>query len=205
MVISKGNQKLGVIPSFSLPAMETCPGKTEFCDRYCYATKGRFAWKKTKEELRMNLMAAQCKDFAGKIAAAIRQAEPQAFRLHVSGDFYDYAYVGKWIQIAQLCPGVMFFGSTRSWRIPALNGRLQELAALPNVCLRASTDFTHVDQPDEGWSVLSIEGRGEKCPHDYGLVDHCMNCGKCWRNKKLDVKLKPRWGSKLTNWSPSMI
>ena len=205
MVISKGNQKLGVIPSFSLPALETCPGKTEFCDRYCYANRGRFWWKKVKEELRMNLIATRCDDFAEKISEVILQAAPEAFRIHVSGDFYDYAYTRKWIEIAKTCSSVVFFGSTRSWRIPALNEPLKELAALPNVCLRASTDFTHTDTPEEGWSILSIDGAGVQCPHDYGLVDHCTKCGKCWRNKRLDVKLKPRWGTRLMNRSPSML
>ena len=41
ITISPGNTKLGKMPNFSIPAGDTCPGKSEFC-KDCYAQKGFF-------------------------------------------------------------------------------------------------------------------------------------------------------------------
>jgi len=49
MLISRGNSKLGTLPSFSLPVMVTCPGKTPFCEIYCFGLKGWFTQEKLKE------------------------------------------------------------------------------------------------------------------------------------------------------------
>jgi len=174
--VSRWNTKLGVLPSFSLPVLETCPGKTEFCSRLCYGLRGRFTHQKMREIYQTNLKA-----------------------IHVVGDFYvgdfySVEYVEKWIEIADRLPDVKFFGSTRSWRVPELRHAVERFRDLPNVHLRASVDFSHSDQPGGGWGVWTIEGEGDPCPHDYGLVKNCITCKKCWRTKDSDIRLRLKWG-----------
>jgi hypothetical protein len=62
------------------------------------------------------------------------------FRIHVSGDFFHADYVRKWIEICRARPDVTFYAYTRSWRIPAIWDKIQELHALPNVNVNLSVD-----------------------------------------------------------------
>ncbi len=202
--ISMWNTKLGVVSSFSLPILKTCPGKTEFCSRLCYGLKGRFAHKKLRDIFQNNLKASWQADFAEGMVRQLLKTKPDAFRLHVLGDFYSVKYIEKWIEIAGKLPYVKFFGSTRSWRVPELRDAVERFRDLPNTYLRASVDFSHFDRPSDSWGVWSIEGKGDPCPHDYGLVKNCTACKKCWQNKASDIRLKLKWGN-LTQLSPSMI
>lgn len=93
--LSRWNSKLGVIPSFSLPVLKTCPGKTEFCSRLCYGLKGRFTRQRIRELIQNNLEASRQPDFVERMVREILKAKPEAFRLHVIGDFYSVEYVEK--------------------------------------------------------------------------------------------------------------
>jgi len=202
--LSRWNSKLGVIPSFSLPVLKTCPGKTEFCSRLCYGLKGRFTRQRIRELVQNNLEASRQPDFVERMIREILKAKPEAFRLHVIGDFYSVEYVEKWLEIADRLPDVKFFGSTRSWRVLGLRDAVTRLRDLPNLYLRASIDLSHLDQPSHSWGVWSIEGKGDPCPHDYGLADNCITCKKCWQTKDSDIRLRLKWG-RPTQLSPVMI
>ena len=197
MLISRGNSKLGTLPSFSLPVIVTCPGKTPFCDRFCYGLKGQFTMLMVKEKNDRRLDATLEKGFVDTIVEEIRKTRAPAFRLHVIGDFYDVEYVEKWIEIILRLPKVIFFGSTRSWRCDFINKALKKLRDLPNVYIKASVDVTDDQDPlGCGWSVWSVEGMGVDCPHDYGLVANCYECKRCWTIKNFSVNFKLRWGRK---------
>ena len=202
--VSKWNSKLGVLPSFSLPVLITCPGKTEFCSRLCYGLNGRFTKPRARELYQNNLEASKQPDFAERIVSEILKAKPEAFRLHVVGDFYSVEYVEKWLEIAERLPDVKFFGSTKSWRVLGLRDAVTRFRDLPNVYLRASIDFSHLDQPSSSWRVWSIEGKGDPCPHDFSSVENCLTCKKCWQIKESDIRFKLKWG-RLTQLSPTMI
>jgi len=195
--VSKWNTKLGVLPSFSLPVLETCPGKTEFCSRLCYGLNGRFTRQRMREIYQNNLQASKQAAFVDRMVSEILKTKARVFRLHVVGDFYSVKYVEKWIEIANRLPSVKFFGSTRSWRVLRLRDAVERFRDLPNVYLRASIDFSHLDRPPCSWGVWSIEGEGDPCPHDYGLVETCITWMKCWHTKASDIRLrlKSRWPS----------
>lgn len=203
MLTSNGNSKLGVLPSFSLPPLMTCPGATQFCRRFCYGKSGRFAWRATRAVLKRSYDASRRTVFVEKIVDEVKKSGASVFRIHVVGDFYDEKYVERWMKIASTLPGVTFYGYTRSWRVDAIARKLMLMRELPNVKLLASVDFTHVDRP-KGWSTVSVEGEGEPCPHDLKLVKHCLDCRRCWEHDG-DLKLRLRWFKKTDNWSPSMI
>ena len=206
MLISKGNSKLGTLPSFSLPVLVTCPGKTPFCERYCYGLKGWFTQEKLKAINDRRLDASLRGDFVAIIVREIRKTRAPAFRLHVVGDFYSVEYVEKWIEIANELTKVMFFGSTRSWRCEFLSEAVKEFRDLPNVFIKASVDVTdNLDPFSCGWRVWSVEGVGLPCPHDYGLVENCAACKRCWTVKNLDLKLRLRWGRKAEYLSSNLF
>ena len=197
MLISKGNLKLGALPSFSLPVITTCPGKTPFCLRYCYGLKGRFTQEKLIEVNDRRLEASLQPNFADRIIKEIRKTKAPAFRLHVIGDFYSIEYIEKWIDIAISLPEVMFFGSTRSWRCDHLSPTLIQFRDLDNVFMKASIDVTdHLDPIKDGWWTWSIEGEGIQCPHDYGLVASCAECRRCFMVKEFNLNFRIRWGKR---------
>jgi len=202
--VSKWNIKLGVLPSFSLPALKTCPGKTEFCSRLCYGLRGRFTRKRMREIYQSNLEASKQADFVERIVYGILKTGAEAFRLHVVGDFYSVEYVEKWLEIAGRLPSVKFFGSTRSWRVPELRDIMERFRDLPNVHLRASLDFSHLDKPSDSGRVWSIEGKGDPCPHDYSSVENCIACKKCWQTKDSNIRLRLKW-ARSTQLQPPMI
>lgn len=195
MLISRGNLKLGKLPSFSLPVMTTCPGKTRFCELFCYGLKGMFILPKIKDKNERRLDASMKSDFVPIIIREIRSTRAPAFRLHVIGDFYSQEYIRKWIEIATELSEVIFFGSTRSWRCEFLSEPLKEFRDLENVYMRASIDVTDDKDPFGcGWRVWSVEGMGIPCPHDSHIVEDCANCGRCWTNKNTDTSFSLRWG-----------
>ena len=193
---------MGVLPSFSLPALETCPGKTEFCSRLCYGLRGRFTKPHMREIYGKNLEASKRVNFVEMVVREILKTKATVFRLHVVGDFYSANYVEKWLEVAQRLPDVKFFGSTRSWRVPCLRDAVTRFRDLPNVYLRASIDPSHLDRPPSGWGVWSVEGQGDPCLHDFGLVENCLDCKKCWQSKDSDIRLRLKWGNSMELQSP---
>ena len=199
MLISRGNLKLGKLPSFSLPVITTCPGKTAFCNHFCYGLKGMFILQSVKDVNERRLDASLKSSFVPIIIAEIKKTHAPALRLHVIGDFYMPEYVEKWIEIATSLPGVSFFGSTRSWRCDFLIKPLETFRDLPNVYMKASIDATdNLDPFSCGWRVWSVDGKGVPCPHDSKLVEDCANCGRCWTQKDTDTSFRLRWGQQAS-------
>ena len=142
MVVSltKGNKKLGKIPSFSLPAGSTCPGQSTVCAGDCYAMKGYFVYPSVQRSYERNLEATKREDFVEAMTQKVKARGPAVVRTHVSGDFYSGEYVRKWVLIAQACPETIFYAYTRSWRVKEIRKELHVLARLGNVKLWYSAD-----------------------------------------------------------------
>ncbi|MBA7688194.1 hypothetical protein ES703_96673 [subsurface metagenome] len=206
MLISRGNLKIGSLPSFSLPVVTTCPGKTPFCERYCFGLKGNFRLLNVLEANDRRLDATLRSDFVDIMVNEIRQTRAPAFRLHVVGDFYSVEYIHKWVDIAGALPDVIFFGSTRSWRCEFLSEAIKLLRDLDNFYMKASVDATDTLSPQGcGWSTWAVEGRGMTCPHDEGKVANCLECKRCWTRKDLDVTFKLRWGRPAEYLTPRLF
>ena len=141
-LLSLGNQKLSqAIWHFDLPASKTCPGKSKLCSSKCYALRSRYLFPQVKARLRWCYGMSRRDDFADRMCAEIRR-KGAAFvvRIHCSGDFYDAAYVRKWIEVVRRCPHTRFYCYTRSFRVPEIAPALAELAELSNVRVWASAD-----------------------------------------------------------------
>jgi hypothetical protein len=87
-----------------------------------------------------NLAIAQTDDFVARITAEIHRQGVHTLRVHVSGNFYDAAYVEKWAAISRRCPRTALYTYTRSWRVPSIIPALVALANRPNVRLWFSCD-----------------------------------------------------------------
>jgi len=117
LYISRGNSKTGKIPTFSLPAVMTCPGMTPYCQKICYAKR---------DEIRFpNVRIARLRNFVHiinrplewqeEIIAWIKRYKPKYFRVHEGGDFFAQRYLDDWFYIAESCPNTRFMAYTKSF------------------------------------------------------------------------------------------
>jgi hypothetical protein len=137
-----GNDKLSqAILHWDLPASLTCPGKSSLCASKCYALRSRYLFPQVQERLKWCHEMSRRDDFAQLMVKEIRR-KGAAFvvRIHCSGDFYDSAYVRKWIEVVRCCPHTRFYAYTRSFRVSSIVPALAELAEMDNMRLWASAD-----------------------------------------------------------------
>jgi hypothetical protein len=134
--ISEGNSKTECF-SFDLPAVDTCPGRTEECERDCYAANLMRIYSAVDAKYRRNQEITYHPGFVDYMVETI-PADCE-FRIHVSGDFFHVDYVRKWIEIATRRPDVMFYAYTRSWRADMFHV-IKQLHSLPNVNINLSVD-----------------------------------------------------------------
>ena len=193
--LEPGNRKLGQhsrnfdrVFVWNLPAVLTCPGRSEYCVRVCYNADKRAdvfpveRWVNNLAAYRTDRVALQ-----QKISSQLEAATTAAVRLHSSGDFFDTDYVQFWIEVALLHPTVLFWAYTRSWTVAKLLEPLEQLRRLANVQLFASWDSTMAEAP-AGWRVSRVvvaedyhHTRGNfdsiVCPEQTGAVRNCAECG----------------------------
>lgn len=90
--VSYGNKKLPKSTAiFNLPAGSTCPMRTEFCARFCYAKKAERIYPQVSPSRERNLALSRQAEFVGIMVEFIgkNQSKIKAFRIHESGDFYS--------------------------------------------------------------------------------------------------------------------
>ena len=114
--ISKGNSKMGAIPSVSLPACTTCNPSAP-CFKLCYAAKITRLYKtvKTAYENNLNIL----KSDPGEYWQQVRQAAAMAryFRYHVSGDIPNKEYFANMVKLANELPHTSFLAFTKQYDI----------------------------------------------------------------------------------------
>lgn len=137
--LGRGNYKLGrKIRTWSLPAMLTCPGRTETCSARCYAMKGRMAGRQSAYQANWDF--ARTRAFTAWLIGEIVRGKIATVRIHVSGDFFNVAYTRAWLRAMRECCDTQFYLYTRSWREPKYAEVFTQMAALPNVSVWYSVD-----------------------------------------------------------------
>ena len=113
--ISKGNIKMGAIPSVSLPAIKTC--RSCSCASKCYAAKlerlrpsVRRAYQKNVE-----ILMEDPDTYWREVEASIMMS--RFFRFHVSGDITDESYLVHMIEIATRNPHCEILCFTKRYEI----------------------------------------------------------------------------------------
>ncbi len=147
--------------SFGLPSVDTCPGKTDYCELDCYAIEAEKRTA-THEKLQRNLdilestetqeaMTDKIRGLVGRyVESSTRMEIPEdkrRFRIHWSGDFFSPMYAAAWRTVIEENPGIQFFTYTRSYQehenaVPMLYG-------LENLDLFLSVDCENVDRAVE--------------------------------------------------------
>lgn len=206
--------------SFSIPAGASCPasgvaqraaeaagqGAETVCS-VCYAEKGFYLFKSTRETLalrfafvRASLRVDAGATFVAAIAVAIAcdaardgGAAPYCFRVHDAGDVFSPAYAAAWGAIADVVP-VRFWIPTREYIRPVMREALVSLARRANVTVRPSGIMRDGRTPNlvaEGFGPGSgvATSRDQVAPDAYvcpatvaGNVPTCEanGCRMCW-------------------------
>lgn len=191
--ISPGNIKLGLIPSFSTPPVETCPGRTVACSGcsklgYCYILKMIALRPSIGVSYAHNLEALLAGNFLVPVARWISKHNPSMFRFSVAGDIFSPRYAQDIHKLAVMFPGVRFLAFTRSWRVKRLRPDLKRLRSLPNFQLIASQDSetepapAHYRAAHAGKPSSPRPGRRTILCPGYGPKElTCDKCGICFR------------------------
>lgn len=114
--ISKGNMKMGGIPSVSLPAGITCRGDCE-CTSICYALKIERIRPSVRKAYGANLAILRNAPeiYWREVEQAIKMA--RFFRFHVSGDIPDVAYFCNMVEVARRNPHCEILCFTKRYEI----------------------------------------------------------------------------------------
>jgi len=103
LYLSGGNIRMN-IPTWSLPAVDTCPGATDHCKKYCYAKKAENIWRGVRPSRDRNYQATLSPDFVDRMVGLVKRTGSEYIRIHESGDFYSQDYLNKWFEVAVRLP-----------------------------------------------------------------------------------------------------
>lgn len=114
--VSPGNRKMPMTPTYSTPAIQTCPKSTPLCRKLCYALKAERAYPQVKPCRTANLQGSKRDAWVELMIEAIkaRTKRTRFFRIHESGDFYNQEYVDKWFEVCRALPDLKFLAFTKS-------------------------------------------------------------------------------------------
>ena len=135
---------LSGIRSWSLQALDTCPGSIaspgELVDacKGCYATTGNYRFANVKAPREHNKNDWQRLDWCDDMVAELNK--DLFFRWFDSGDMYALGLAEKILEVMKRTPWVKHWLPTRMHKFPKFALVLQQMAALPNVSVRFSSD-----------------------------------------------------------------
>ena len=117
--LKNSNSKLGrKIYAFDLPAVISCPDYKE-CFKTCYANKGTFLFKSTKQSNTFNYSIAihDIKYLQAELIKEIIKKKIKTIRIHSSGDFFSKEYFLMWVNIANRFKEINIFTYSKAPQI----------------------------------------------------------------------------------------
>lgn len=181
--------KLDGIMSWSLQAIDTCPGSkaadgdlVDAC-KGCYATTGNYNYPNVKAPRLHNRDDWQRDDFVADFVNALDKQS--FFRWFDSGDVYSVDLAEKIYSIMAATPNVKHWLPTRMYKFAKFADVLQRMKALPNVSVRFSSDsvdgsFTEGVHGSTIVPTASEAGAGVKVCEAYEHGGKCNGCRACW-------------------------
>jgi len=197
--------KLDGIRSWSLQALDTCPGSisspgvlVDAC-KGCYATTGNYRYPNVKAPRISNQSDWQRMGWVSDMVEALQN--DRYFRWFDSGDMYTLGLAEKMLEVMRMTPWCSHWLPTRMHKFPKFSIVLQNMAALPNVSVRFSSDSVN-GQFTKGLhgSVIVADStqttKGMTLCRAYENAGKCSGCRACW-DKKVKVIAYPAHGQKM--------
>lgn len=116
VTISKGNKKMGAIPSVSLPACVTC-NQYAPCFPKCYAARLARLRATVRESYENNLVILEQNPALYWTTVYTAAATTKYFRYHVSGDIPNIDYFAHMVHLAEVLPTTHFLAFTKQYQI----------------------------------------------------------------------------------------
>lgn len=181
--------KLDGIRSWSLQALDTCPGSKNpdgtlvaACSG-CYATTGNYRFSNVKAPRLENQEDWKRDGWVDDMVQALEN--DRYFRWFDSGDMYALGLAEKIFEVMYLTPWVKHWLPTRMHKFAKFQAVLAKMEALPNVVVRRSSDS--VDGTfTKGVHGSTIVPDAESVPagvvrcEAYDRGGKCGGCRACW-------------------------
>lgn len=196
--------KLDGILSWSLQALETCPGSigadgalVPACSG-CYATTGNYVFDNVKAPRAENREDWQRASWVSDMVQALDSS--RYFRWFDSGDMYSLDLAEKMLQVMQSTPWVKHWLPTRMAKFAKFANVLARMQALPNVMVRFSSDAIDGTYDAAHGSVIIPDADsapdGVVVCHAYAHDGKCNGCRACY-DKSIPVIAYPAHGKKM--------
>lgn len=197
--------KLDGIRSWSLQALETCPGSIaapgELVDacKGCYATTGNYRFENVKAPRRHNKEDWQRLAWVDDMVAELNK--DRFFRWFDSGDMYTLALAEKILEVMKRTPWVSHWLPTRMYKFPKFRQVLAEMQALPNVSVRFSSDSITGQYTKKLHGSVIVPTAADIKPgmtlcRAYENEGKCSGCRACY-DKKVKVIAYPAHGKTM--------
>jgi hypothetical protein len=199
--------KLDGIRSWSLQALDTCPGSIESpgvlvdACKGCYATTGNYNYPNVKAPREFNRADWQRVEWVDDMVQEL--GKDRYFRWLDSGDLYSLALAEKVFEVMQRTPWCSHWLPTRMHKFPKFLQVLRAMQALPNVSVRFSADsITGEYIPGLHGSVIGPsaetfqEHAGASLCRAYEHGGKCNGCRACW-DKSVNLICYPAHGQKM--------
>ena len=184
--ISKGNTKMGAIPSVSLPACTTCNPDAP-CFKKCYARRlaARRATVRDAYARNLDILTADAGAYWLQVKAAA--ITTRFFRYHVSGDIPNADYFAQMVQTAHDLPNTNFLAFTKQYNI--VNEYINNGGTIPhNLKIIFSNWNDWKCNNPHGLPTCEIVLKGNKPADDWKICGgNCTACAcagiGCWELK----------------------
>ena len=182
--ISRGNSKLGGIPSISLSPIASCSREAK-CIKDCYALKITQRFKHVREQWAQNLAHYKLspEGYFEAVRVWLTHNSPDYFRWHVGGDMPDKAYLEQVVELAKFFSSIKFMCFTKQYSL------VRGMKLPRNFICRVSA-WPYMKLPATGHPVAWIRGDLRRPGNLHHCQGQCDKCLFCWNTRK-DVLLKP--------------
>lgn len=191
--------------SWSLQALETCPGSIgndgELVDacKGCYATTGNYRFPNVKAPREHNKTDWKRSEWVTDMTQELDN--DRYFRWFDSGDVYDIRLARKILEVMKLTPWCNHWLPTRMYKFEKFSSVFKEMEKLPNVVLRFSSDSVS-GETVKGRNTSTIIPTSQDARASMTICEayqregKCGTCRACW-DKKVKVIAYPAHGKSM--------
>lgn len=190
MITLSQTSKLDGIKSWSLQAVETCPGALRgpfsllvpACEG-CYAREGNYHLPNVIKTRKANKEDWQRKDWVKDMVAALDDS--RYFRWFDSGDMYTLELAYKILSVMSKTPQCKHWLPTRMHKFPKFASVLKQMEMKPNVVVRRSSDSIRGEFTPGVHGSTIIPNKNFPVPGvhvctAYNTGGKCSGCRRCW-------------------------
>jgi len=199
--------KLDGIRSWSLQAIDTCPGSisspgvlVDAC-KGCYATTGNYNYPNVKAPREFNREDWTREDWTDDMVAELER--DRYFRWFDSGDVYHLALAEKILDVMIRTPWCKHWLPTRMHKFPKFRMVFDAMRKLDNVMVRFSADSVTGEYiPGLHGSVIGPDAAtyqdhdGSSLCRAYEHGGKCSGCRACW-SRDIPLIAYPAHGAKM--------